>query len=183
MIQARQSVNGFTLIELLIVLIILSIISTATLRLIRPSSSIAISLATEEVANAIIYAVNESYRQNKFFGVEVDISNNRLRVFELDTSGSPATPQFDVYHPITKKLYTVDLDEDARFGHTTLSTLTLSFDTTCNGGNRIYFDSYGEARCIDPLTVGVTQMELELSVDNQIAQIEVEPGTGKVTVQ
>ncbi len=183
MIQAQQKVHGFTLIELLIVLVIISILSAATLRIIRPSSTIAISLATEEVANAFVYAANESYRQNKFLGVEVDTANNRLRVFELDTSGSPATPLFTVYHPITKKLYTIDLDEDERFGHTTFNNLTLSFATTCNGGNRIYFNSSGQARCIDPLSVRVTQMVLDLSVDNQVVQIDLEPATGKVSVQ
>ena len=118
-------------------------------------------------------------RTGDLHGFRQQSSAKRIRVFRLDQGTSPATIVYDDYHPIDKQPYDVDA--------TTLSADSLnrmaSFRGTCNQHGIIHFDTNGTPWCVGPVTTLVSRYEVELVSGIHRRTVELDPITGRVTIQ
>ncbi len=63
---------------------------------------IRLDLATSEVAGALRFARSEAIRTGRHHGARIESTQQRIRVYQLDVSGSPAVEEYVVAHPVDK---------------------------------------------------------------------------------
>ena len=144
--------GGYSLTELTIIVLILSIMAAATVPFFYGTSSEQLEAAVDVQTEAIRCARAEAQRRGTPIGFRQQNVQKRMRVFSVDTSGSPWTAVYDVYHPVSKKLWDISLDEHP-YAEADLVDTTKVFRGTCNTPSNIYFDANGIARCTDPETI------------------------------
>ena len=181
-INKIQSEQGFSLVELLIVVTILGIAASVAIPDISTTNISQLELAAEEMAEAMSFARSEAKRTGLPHGFRQQSSAKRIRVFRADTTVSPWLPIYDVYHPISKKLYDIDL-ETHPFASVGAITRTPTFRGTCNINGNIYFDGNGTARCLDPETVLLEKFTVTLTLNKHTRMVALFGITGRVTVQ
>ena len=179
--KQRHLSHGFTLPEILIVVFLIGIIASVVVPNFSSSDSKALDVSTNEVVQAIRYARNEAIRTNISHGVSFDIANKRLRVYWLDTSGTP-TAIYDVRNPIDKKLYQVNFESDLY--PATLSSVNIKYAVApvqsfigfaATTGTPKYND-LGTIRLLETATIKIAYRSEERT-------ISIAPITGRVTVQ
>ncbi len=138
--------------------------------------------AAEIQAEAMRFARAEAQRRGKPMGFRQQNGQKRMRVYSLDTATAPWTTIFDVYHPVTKKLWDIRLDEHPFAYADTVSTVK-DFRGTCNTPANVYFDKSGIARCADPETVPVERYEVTLTLGSESRIVALDGFSGKVTIQ
>ena len=106
----------------------------------------------------------------------------RMRVYSLDTSTTPWVTLFDVYHPVSKKLWDIRLDEHPFAAADTVSANRV-FRGTCNTFSNVYFDATGIARCADPETVPVERYDVILTLGSESRTVSLDGFSGKVSIQ
>jgi len=174
--------RGYTLTELIIVVTILGIVAAILVPARSSSSDKSLDLAASKFAAAMRFARSESIRTGAPHGFRQESSAKRIRVFRLDTVTSPATIIYDVYHPIDKQLYDIDLDLESLAAADSLNR-TAVFRGTCNQVGNIYFDGNGTPWCVDPGTTLVDRFEVDLVSGIASLTVKLDPITGRVTVQ
>ena len=179
--RARQE-DGYTLLELVIVVSVLALIAAIAVPGSTSGTDKALDLAAEEFAAAMRFARSESIRTGEPYGFHQQSGAKRIRVFRLDQGTSPATITYDVYHPIDKQLYDVDLNVGSLAAADSLNR-TAVFRGTCNQNGNIYFDGNGTPWCVDPGTSLVTRFEVEMVTGIDSLTVKLDPITGRVTVQ
>lgn len=136
--------------------------------------------ATEEFTNAIRFARAEAIRTNSPYGIEADATNNRLRVYSLPA----ATPTYNVYHPIDKKLYVIDLNADSRTAGVTLVSAGFTFSGGFSSTSLLAFNRTGSPKYTSAGTdYMLTSATITLSYKNQQRILSIAPMTGRVTIQ
>ena len=174
--------HGFSLLELLIVVTILGIAAAVAIPDFSAATPNKVELAAEEYAQAIRFARSEAMRTGQPHGFRQQSGAKRIRVFRPDTTVSPWLRIYDVYHPISKKLYDIDL-ETHPFASVGAITRTPTFRGTCNINGNIYFDGNGTARCLDPETVLLEEFTVTLTLGKHTRMVALFGITGRVTVQ
>jgi type II secretion system protein H len=174
--------HGFSLLELLIVVTILGIAATVAIPDFSAATPNKLELAAEEFAQAMRFARSEAMRTGQPHGFRQQSGAKRIRVFRPDTTVSPWLPIYDVYHPISKKLYDIVLDTHP-FASVETITRTPTFRGTCNITGNIYFDGNGTARCLDPETVLLEEFNMTLTLDKHTRIVTLQGITGRVAVQ
>ena len=178
----HQGERGYSLLELLAVVIILGIAASVAIPDISTTNPNKLDLAAEELAQAMRYARSEALRTGEPRGFRQQTTEKRIRVFRPDTSTSPWALNYDVYHPVSKKLYDIDLDT-----HTFARTGSLSHNRVyrgaCNKPGSVYFDRSGIPRCVDPETVLLEQFDVTLTLGNHTRVVTLHGITGRVAVQ
>ena len=106
----RLRSHGVTLVELLVVITILGIVAVVAVPDFRSGEPQRLELAAEEFAGAMRFARSEAIRLGVPRGFRQQSSTKRIRVFRPDTGTSPWTLNYDVYHPLSKQIYDIDLD-------------------------------------------------------------------------
>lgn len=177
-----RSASGYSLPELLVVVMILGIAASVAIPNIAATSPTRLDLAAEEFAQAIRYARSEAIRTGEPRGYQQQSVAKRIQIFRADTSTSPWTLNYDVYHPVSKKLYDVDLNTHSFAGAGNLSQIA-TFRGTCNNPNNVYFDANGIPRCADPETILVEQFDVTLNLGNHTRVVTLNGITGRVTIQ
>ena len=181
-IKMQRSEHGFSLLELLIVISILGIAAAVVVPDISTTNTTKLDLAAEEIAEAMRFARSEAIRTGQPRGFRQQSGAKRIRVFRPDTAVSPWARIYDIYHPVTKKLYDIELDSHP-FARVDNVSRTPTFLGTCNASGNIYFDSSGIPRCNDPETVLLEQFDVTLSLGNHTRIVTLSGITGRVTVQ
>ena len=173
---------GYTLTELMIVVTILGLIAAIAAPGFSSSADKRLDLAAEEFATAMRFARSESIRTGEPYGFTEQSGAKRIRVFRLDTGTSPATLIYDVYHPVHKQLYDIEVDLRPLAAADSL-TRTVNYRGTCNTPGTIYFDPNSTPWCADPVTVLLDDFELDLGLGASHRVVTVDRITGRVTVQ
>lgn len=177
-----RSAAGYSLTEILAVVLLLSIAAAVAIPNLSATDPSKLDLAAQELAEAMRFARAEAIRTGEPHGFRQQSSAKRIRVFRPDTSASPWTPIYDVLHPISKKLYDIELD-DHRFARVDSLSHDRVYRATCNVADHVYFDANGVPRCLDPETVLLDTFEVELALGDHVRTLTLDRITGRVTVQ
>jgi type II secretion system protein H len=182
--KSRMSLfqRGYTLTELIIVVTILGVVAAIAVPATSSNSNKSLDLAASEFAAAMRFARSESLRTGEPHGFRQESGAKRIRVFRLDDDTSPATIIYDVYHPVEKQLYDIQLDAEPHASADSLNR-TATFRSSCNQEESIYFDENGAPWCVDPGTALVTRFEVEMMSGVTSLTVRLDPITGRVTVQ
>jgi len=173
---------GFSLLELSIVVLILGIMAIVVIPDSAPSNQQKLDLAVQEFAAAMRFARSEAIRLGAPRGFRQQSSQKRIRVFRPDTGTSPWTLNYDVYHPVNKKLYDIDLDTHAVARADSLVHNRV-YRGACNQAGIVYFDSSGIPRCTDPPTVLLQQFDVTFTLDNHSRVLRLDSISGQVSIQ
>ena len=179
---ARWRAAGYTLTEMTIVISILAIAAAVAMPSFSASNDKKLDVAAQAFAAAMRFARSESILTDVPHGFRQESSDNRIRVFRLDTGTTPATPVFDVYHPVDKQIYDIDLDLQPLAAADSMSLSTI-FRGVCNQTGDIYFDSNGTPWCVDPETILLESLDLDLYLGSSHRLIVLDGLTGRVNVQ
>ncbi|MDH3751913.1 MAG: GspH/FimT family pseudopilin, partial [Gammaproteobacteria bacterium] len=174
--------RGYTLVELVIVVTVLGVIAAIAVPSLSSSSDKQLDLAAQEFAAAMRFARSESIRTGEPHGFRQQSGAKRIRVFHLDTSTSPGTLVYDVYHPVDKQLYDIDLNLESLAAADSLNR-TAIFRGACNQQGNIYFDASGTPWCADPETVLLDTFEVDLVLGSSRRTVALDDITGRVTVR
>ena len=174
--------KGFTLLELLIVVSILGIVAVAAVPSLSPGEPYRLELAAKEFAQAMRYARSEAIRTGEPRGFHLQATDKRIRVIRPTTPTPPFTATYDVYHPVSKQLYDINLDTHPFAAAATL-TRTGTFRANCNTPDFIYFETRGSAWCGDPATILLRKAVINLGLGPHTRAVALDGITGRVTVQ
>src|ERR1043166_9305403 len=186
-------VRGYTLVEMIIVIAVLGLIARAAFPRAGPLGTAKLDAGAQEVANALRFARSEAMRTNSFYGV--DFSNDasgkaRIRVFHTD-SAIPANPVYDVYHPVDKKLWDLQLASNGPTANVVVSQATFYYKTgsTVSSTSWAAFDGtgtpeyYPNAASYAAYSSASQTSAVTVSHQGKTMQIALDPVTGRVTVQ
>lgn len=175
---------AFSLLELLIVIALLGLTAIVVTPKISTSNNSKLDLAAEEIAQAMRFARSEAIRTGLPHGFTQQSLAKRIRVSRTNTTTVPWKPIYDVYHPISKKIYDIDLDIHQFAEADNLSSTRIYRDDLCiNNKRRVYFDAKGTPWCTDPETVLLQRYEVTLTLGNHTRVVKLHQVTGRVTVQ
>ena len=174
--------HGVTLVELLVVVSILGVVALVAIPDFSSSNPQTLDLAAEEFADAMRFARSEALRTGEPRGFRQRSANKRIRVFRPDTGTSPWALNYDVYHPVSKQLYDINLDTHP-FAAADSVVRNRTYRGTCNTPRNVYFDNSGIPRCTDPETVLLEQYELTITLGPHTRVVTLHGITGRVTLQ
>ena len=174
--------GGFTLVELVAVVMILAIFAYVAMPNLSSTEPAKLDAAVKIQVEAIRFARSEAMRLGKPVGFRQQNAQKRMRVFNLDTGTSPWTVLYDVYHPVSKKLWAIRIDDHPFAAADDVST-TKVFRGTCNTPSNIYFDENGIARCAKPETIPLERYDVIVTLGSHTRTVSLNGFTGKVTVQ
>jgi prepilin-type N-terminal cleavage/methylation domain-containing protein len=180
---------GYTLVELLAVVAILAVAAVAVMPLAATVNEFKLDAAAEEAANALRYARAEALRTGTIHGVDFSVDpasgQRKIRVFRTNPS-----PVYDVYHPLDKRLYGIDLSAwpatqgvviaAAAFRYfsppsTYVTTEWAAFDAS---GNPAYYPDAAYSLSLD----ASSPAQLTLTLHANSRKVQLAP-TGRVTLQ
>ena len=174
--------KGYTLLEMMIVVGILAIAAAVAVPSITSSDHHKLDAAGALVADTIRFAREEARRTGIVHGVKVDLANARIDVFRLDEIPDPNVTIFDVRNPISKQLYTVDLDAPPH-NHVAIGAVGGVMQGACSDPDSIGIDPHGITRCIEPLTTRVLDPNIQLEFGIHRSTIMVDSYTAQVSIQ
>ncbi len=180
--QRNQRVNqlGFSLLEMSVVVLILSTIAAIAMPNLSSTDTIKLDTAAEVVAKAIRFARAETIRTKISRGIFTDATNERIRVYSLPGS----SPVYDIYHPIDKKLYDIQLKSDAFVAGVNLVGASFAFTGTTTSSTNLEFNAEGNPKITNSGTDYLLSAgTITLSYQGQQLTISIAPVTGRVTVQ
>jgi len=174
--------HGITLVEILVVISILGVVAVAAIPDFSSGEPARLDLAAEEFAKAMRFARNEAIRTGEPRGFRGTVDPRRIRVFRPDTNTSPWTVNYDIYHPVSKKIYDIHL-RDHPFATVDSMSSNRVYRGTCNKPANVYFDTTGTPWCADPENVLLEQFELTLTLGPHTRVVTLHGITGRVTIQ
>lgn len=174
--------RGYSLVEVSLVVLIIGILAATVIPNLMSPDPGRLDLAAQEYADAIRFARSEAMRLHAPRGFRQSSSNKRIRVFRPDTSTTPWTEIYDIYHPLSKKLYDINLGQHPFAGADSIDTLR-QYRGACNRINSVYFDADGIPRCLDPQTVLLDRYDVTLTAGSHQRMVSLESITGQVTVK
>ncbi len=173
---------GYSLLEITIVVFILGLIALAVTPDFSSTDPARLDAAAKQFASAMRFARSESIRSGTPYAFRQTTSDQRIRVARMDDTSSPWTLSYDVYHPVSKKLYEIDLNRQSETAQIALQR-DVSFSAACNKTANMYFDKNGSPWCTDPEDIAMQQYTLTFSLGSLIRVISIDAITGRVTVQ
>ncbi len=147
-VQPRSRTTGVTLPELLIVVTLIAIVGTIAVPSLNSLESVRVASATTELTAALSYARDEAIRTGSIHSVEFTAANHLVQVVKITDFGTMALNRPVVRHPISRQLYSLDLDDDPTTSPTQLVNLTLDFDNV-GQQQRVDFMPSGQPVWID----------------------------------
>jgi prepilin-type N-terminal cleavage/methylation domain-containing protein len=173
--------KGFTFIEIMIVITILAIIAAVALPTLSSTDYKKLDIAAQEIAQAIRFTRLESMRTGIPHGVFVDKDTDTVKAYSLESG----TAVFNVYHPVDKKIYTLNIRSDANTKNIDLFDYNINFHSL--SGNRQYlgFSNQGIPKYYSSGTDHMLNPNASITLQyaGQTRVISISPMVGRVTVQ
>lgn len=173
--------RAFTLLEMTLVVLLLAIIAMVTVSNMAVNDQHKLDHAAKEIAQAMRYARSQAMSLNAPYGFRQQSVGKRIRVFRLNTTTSPATLEYDVYHPVSKKLYDIQFDNHPTAAVDSITRLA-NFSGTCNQSDKIYFDARGIPWCVDPSNLMLDHFQVTLQLSGHTRVVTLEGRTGRVSL-
>ena len=174
---------GYTLTELMIVVVTLAVIAAIVVPATTSTASDKqLRLVAEEFAAAMRFARSESIRTGEPHGFRFLTNQYRIRVFSADTSGSPWTWVWDVYHPVSKQLFDYTFPAELAGAADPVIHAPV-YRGICDRQGVVYFDANGTPWCLEPETVLLDSYRLDITTTAGQASVNLDGITGRVTVQ
>ncbi len=178
--QSPKTQYGLSYIEIVIVVIILGIVAAAAMPNLSSTDTKKLDNAVNEAVEAIQFAQAEAIRTKIPRGINTDVTNDRMRVYSLPA----ATPTYDIYHPIDKKLYDIQLKTDAFIGGVDLVSASFVFAGASSSSTNLDFSADGIPKVTSAgADYMLTSGTVTLSYRGQQRIISIAPMTGRVAVQ
>lgn len=178
----RRNQSGYSLAEMLAVVLVLSLAAAVTIPNLSASDPSKLDLAAQEIAHAMRYARSEAIRTGEPHGFRQQSSSKRIRVFSIDPNTTPWTELYDVRHPISKKIYDIDLDEHP-FARVDGVSADRVYSAACSQAGIVHFDASGIPRCTNPETVLLEQYDVTLTLGSHTRVVSLDRLTGRVSIQ
>jgi Tfp pilus assembly protein FimT len=147
-----------------------------------PADSGKLQVAAQEIADAMRFARSEAMRLRQPRGFRLVDSDKQIRVFRPDTGSTPWSEIYDVYHPVSKKIYDIRLDDQLFAAADSVST-NSQYRLNCNRKPSVYFDANGIPRCLNPKAVLLERYDVTLKTSSHELVVSLEPITGQVTIK
>ena len=179
MARAHRWQRGWTLFELMVVTVIVGVSAAIMVPSATGQDDQRVALAAEQVASALMFARDESIRTSAPHGVNIEDGANRIRVFRADMGSTPLTPIYDVYHPVSKGLWDVDLDTHDLARGVNITT-TPTWRGSCSSPTLTVFMSAATPACADTVSVVVTQIDIALSKGSVSQTVRLDGITARV---
>ena len=173
---------GYSLLELSIVVLIMGIIAVVMIPNFSSSDATRLDAAAQLYAEAMRYARSESMRGGKLYAFRQRNTIRFIVVKSVDQSTTPWSLVKDVYHPVSKKIYKIELDDIPGMDGVTSKRNTL-YRGTCNILRKVYFDHQGRAFCTDPETVPLISFEVIFTLNGQTRSVILQGNSGRVSIQ
>jgi Tfp pilus assembly protein FimT len=171
---------GLSYIELVIIVIILGVIAAAAMPMLSSNDPAKLDNAANEVANAVRFAQAEAIRTKISYGINTDATNERIRVYRL----SGTTPTYDIYHPIDKKLYDIQMKTDTYVAGVDLVSANFVFGGAATSTTNLDFSVEGSPKVTSAgVDYMLTSGAITLSFRSQKRVISISPMTGRVAIQ
>jgi len=174
--------RAYTVIELLVVVVLLGLAATIAMPSTTPGENRKLDLAATEIANAMRFARSEAMRTGDAKGFHQQWSSKRIRVFSIETDTSPATIEFDVYHPVDKNIYVRRFTQQPFVFGGRIENRP-DYRGTCDTMSTVYFDAGGIPWCSDPDDVLLERFDVELALGANSRVVTLNGITGRVTIQ
>ena len=172
--------KGISYIELVIVVLILCIVAAAAMPMLSSTDPTKLDNAANEVVGTIRFAQAESIRTKTSYGINTDTTNERIRVYRL----SGTTPTYDVYHPIDKKLYDIQMKTDTYVSGVDLVSTSFDFSGASTSSTYLDFSAEGSPKVTSAgVDYMLTSGTITLSFRSLQRVISIAPITGRVTMQ
>ena len=202
--KRRLAERGQTVAELVVVIAVIAIVASIALPGVGTGDEQATDLVAAEIAGAMRHARAESMRTGVVHGVQVDITNQNVRVYRLDKSGATPLYVYDVEHPLTHQAYAVDLVDGSLPAGSALLERQFNFEGLAETPDSLSFrgdgtpvHDAGSAEGADAWswcwwcsaggeTGGLYMLQdayVRIGYRDEQRKIVVEPMTGRVTVQ
>jgi prepilin-type N-terminal cleavage/methylation domain-containing protein len=170
--------TGFTYLEIVIVVIILGIVAAAAMPMLSSSDTTKLDAAASEIAEAVDFARTEAIRTKITHGINTDASLDQVRVYSKPST----TAVYDVYHPIDKKLYVLQLKNNTQTSGVDLVSASFTFSNGVSNG-LLDFNSDGMPKYSSTTDYMLTSGSITLSYKSQLRKVIIAPMTGRVTIQ
>ena len=184
MARNRGTRRGYTLLEMLIVVTITGLVATLVMPSLSSNDVAKLDAAASEVVDAVRFARSEAIRAGEQYGVDANVAAQRVRVYRLDVSGGLPVLRYDVYHPVTKKLYDLQFDNNREFSGVRIEKSEFWFEGFFGARDLLGFNVNGVPKYNDGGTIRMlVDGRIQLSLGEHERDIEVAPMTGRVTVK
>ncbi len=180
--NAVQSQSGYTLLELTLIVAILGIVAVAAMPDLVSTRPYKLDLAAEDFAEAVRFARSEAMRTGNPHGFWVLPGQKRIKVYRANLGTNPPTPVYDVYHPVSKRLYTIEINTHP-FAAADTITAVASWEGTCDTPAYTTFNGQGIPFCGHPYNVILRQEYMTLTLGAHSRVVNLQGFTGRVTVQ
>ena len=175
--------KGLTLLELTIALAILALIAVIALPSSAPAKKYKLEAAAQQFADAIRFARSEAVRTGSWYGYYFRGDQKIISVYRADTGTNPWTPIYDVYHPVTKQLYTIDLTNDPVASVDLITGSANYQSSTCTDSNYTNFSNNGIAYCNNPNNLLLTDGTIIFNLNGDTREITLNGFNGRVSVK
>jgi prepilin-type N-terminal cleavage/methylation domain-containing protein len=174
--------RAYTIIELLAVVVLLGLAASIATSPPTIGESRKLDLTASEIANAIRFARSEAMRTGNATGFHHQRTAKRIRVFSIDTDSLPATIEYDVYHPLDRKLYVKEFEQQP-FAFDGVMSNSIRYRGSCDAATEVYFDAGGIPWCSDPDDILLEEFQIKLTLGTKSRMVTLDGITGRVTVQ
>ena len=181
-LQRAAAQRAYTIVEIMAVVALIGLAASVLIPSAIPGESKKLDLVAMEVANAMRFARSEAMRTGNTMGFEQQSVINRLRIFNIDIDSVPATFEYNVYHPVDKKLYTRWFGERP-FAFNGEVEHRSTYQGICNLKSTIYFDADGTPWCTDPVNVLLERFDVDLKLGASTRIVSLHGITGRVTIE
>jgi len=177
----KKASQGISLLEMSLAVLVLSIIAAVAIPNLAANDPVKLDIAAKEIAAAIRFAQSEARRTKSLYGIDTDATNERVRVYRLPG----LLPVYDVYHPVDKKLYDINLKTHPFAAGVDLVSANFSFSGGLSSSTYLGFNSEGYPKYSAPSgnDAMLTGGTIILGYGGEQRIINISPMTGRVTVQ